>query len=120
MARPSHVRDAVATLIARGGHDWSAEDVAEALRADGVRADPSSVFRALARLEAEGDVRRVVLGDGRTRYETAGEHHEHVRCERCGAVGEVPGCVVPRVNEVGGFAITGHQLLFTGLCPECR
>ena len=125
MARPSPVRDAVAELIATSGrHDWSIEDLIEALGARKVDADFSTVFRALARLEADGLAQRVELGDGKARYEAAGgAHHEHVRCERCGAVGEVPGCIVgdavPRVQKLTGFRVTGHQVLFSGLCPRC-
>ncbi len=125
MPRPSHVRDAVSRLVASADrHDWSNEDMLAALEERGVPADPSSVFRALTHLEAAGTLRRVELGDGRARYEAAGDHHEHVRCERCGTVGEVPGCsvrdVLPRVGEATGFEITGHHLLFSGLCPRCR
>lgn len=124
MARPSPVRDAlVALLEAHDRHDWSMEDLHAALGAGGVKADFSSVFRAVGRLEADGAVRRVDLGDGKARYERAGAHHDHVRCDDCGTVGEVPGCVVddalPRVAELTGFRVTGHQLLFSGLCPKC-
>ena len=88
-----------------------------------MRADFSSVFRALARLEGEGVVRRVELGDGKQRFEAAGDHHEHVRCEECGVVGEVPGCavrgVLPKVAKATGFVVTGHQVLFSGVCPRC-
>ncbi|MCW2992296.1 MAG: Fur family transcriptional regulator, ferric uptake regulator [Solirubrobacterales bacterium] len=124
MARPSPVRDAVAELIgAADRHDWSIEDLIEALGARGVEANFSSVFRALARLEDDALVRRVELGDGKARYEAAGEHHEHIRCDRCGAVGEVPGCIVgdalPRIQKLTGFRLTGHQILFSGLCPRC-
>ena len=42
MARPSHVRDAIAQLIARSDrHDWTVEDVTAALAARGVSANPS-------------------------------------------------------------------------------
>lgn len=125
MARPSPVRDAVADLIAAGDrHDWSIEDVVAALADRRVDANFSTVFRALARLEDDGLVQRVELGDGKARYESAGgDHHEHVRCDRCGAVGAVPGCIVrdalPRVQKLTGFRVTGHQVLFSGLCPRC-
>lgn len=124
MARPSPVRDAVAELIGRSKrHDWSIEDLVADLGADGIEANFSTVFRALQRLEAGDQVRRVELGDGKARYEAAGDHHEHVRCDRCGAVGEVPGCIVddavPRVQKLTGFRVTGHQILFSGLCPRC-
>lgn len=124
MPRPSPVRDAVAALLVESGrHDWSIEDLTEALGAQGLEANFSTVFRALAKLEAEGGVVKVELGDGKARYEAAREHHEHVRCTECGAVDAVPGCIVddalPRVQELTGFRVTGHQILFSGVCPRC-
>src|SRR3954452_353932 len=124
MPRPSPVRDCIAALVgAADRHDWSIENLLEALAARDVDANFSTVFRAVARLEADGAIRRVELGDGKARYEAAGEHHEHVRCARCGAVAAVPGCVVdaavPRVQDATGFRVTGHQILFEGTCPGC-
>ena len=124
MARPSHVRDAVREVIADSSrHDWSIDDLTAELAARGVAADFSSVFRALAFLETEGAVSRVELGDGKARFEPTHGHHEHVRCESCGAVAAVPGCLLeaarPQVERQTGFSITGHSLLFTGLCSEC-
>jgi Fur family transcriptional regulator, ferric uptake regulator len=124
MARPSPVRDALAAVFAaHERHDWSMEDLQAAVRERGLDADFSSVFRAVSRLEADAQIRRVQLGDGKARYEAAGAHHEHVRCDSCGAVGAVPGCVVdaalPRVEALTGFRVTGHQLLFSGTCPDC-
>jgi Fe2+ or Zn2+ uptake regulation protein len=96
----------------------------DALSDRGVTADFSSVFRALRRLEDEGGVVRIDLGDGKARFERTGEHHEHVRCERCGTVAAIPGCLVqpsaPAVERRTGFDITGHRLLFAGICPQCR
>ncbi len=124
MGRPSHVRSAVAELLAGSSrHDWSIDDTVDALRARGVEADFSSVFRALSHLAAAGSVRQVELGDGKARFETVGEHHEHIRCERCGRVSAVPGCLVadavPAVEEATGFAVTGHRVLFSGRCAPC-
>jgi Fe2+ or Zn2+ uptake regulation protein len=124
MARPSHIRSAISELVsASSRHDWTIDDVVGELERRGVDADFSSVFRGLSRLAEDGTVQRVELGDGKARFEAARDHHEHVRCERCGAVGEVAGClvdrVVPAVEEQTGFAVTGHRLLFSGLCGAC-
>jgi Fe2+ or Zn2+ uptake regulation protein len=124
MARPSHVRTAIADLVSTSSrHDWTIEAVADGLREQGVQADFSSVFRGLSRLAQDGVIRRVELGDGKARFEAAGAHHEHVRCEACGAVREIPGClledVAPSIETETGFTITGHRLLFSGLCGPC-
>ena len=125
MARPSHVRDAVHQLLASSHrHDWTSAAVLEGLQERKIAGDRSSVFRALSRLEDEGLVERVDLGDGIARYEAAGAHHEHVRCERCGHVAAVPGCAVApvraAVEDGTGFKLTGHQVVFIGLCPSCQ
>lgn len=105
-------------------HDWSIEDLHAAVLARGRSADFSSVFRAVMRLESEGAIRRVSLGDDRPHFEVSGHHHDHVRCESCGAVSPLPECVLQRaesrVERGTGFAITGHRLVFSGLCPSCR
>ena len=112
-------------MLAEGSrHDWSIDELRDALSERGVAADFSSVFRALRRLEEDGEVVRVELGDGKARFEPAREHHEHVRCERCGAIAPVPGCLLAKADPVverrTGFSVTGHRLLFAGVCPDCR
>lgn len=124
MARPSHVRDAIAELLAGSDrHDWTVEDVTAALGARGVSANPSSVFRGLVRLREEGALERVELGDGKLRFEASGAHHEHVRCECCGSVQAVAGClaepVIPQVERQTGFTVTAHRIVFSGLCGRC-
>lgn len=124
MGRPSHVRTAIAELVsASSRHGWTIEEIAISLRENGVTADFSSVFRGASRLADEGRLARVELGDGRARFEAPAAHHEHVRCDGCGAIGEVPGClvsdVIPAVERETGFAVTGHRLLFSGLCSAC-
>ena len=104
-------------------HLWSIDElhgaVVEALGA----ADYSTVFRAVSVMEKDGLINRIDLGDGKVHYELSDEHHEHVRCDACGRVVEVPGCVLENaaaaVKESTGFVVTSHQLLFGGLCPEC-
>lgn len=124
MARPSPVTDQVRSLFAaEHQHVWSIDELHEAAVAALGAADYSTVFRAVASLEKEGAVRRIDLGDGKVHYELSDEHHEHVRCDECGRVVEVPGCVLEdaaaAVKGSTGFVITSHQLLFTGVCPEC-
>ena len=124
MARPSHVRDAVRLRIAGDPrHGWSVDELKAELEEAGLRPDYSSVFRALVWLEEHGLIESVDLGDGKTRYESARAHHEHVQCERCGAVGEVPGCLVEEsaanIESSTGYRLTSHRLVLSGVCPNC-
>lgn len=124
MPRPSPVTDAVKQVLeARGRHAWSIEELHhEAISVLG-GADYSSVFRAVAALEREGFIDRVDLGDKHARFEIRDDHHEHVRCDSCGQITEVPGCVVEdvteRIQDTTGYKITSHKVVFRGLCPAC-
>jgi Fe2+ or Zn2+ uptake regulation protein len=122
--RPSPVTDEVKRLLLSGGrHAWSLEELLEGVRATLGGADPSSVFRATVALEQAGMIDRLDLGDGRSHYELRDDHHEHVRCESCGRVAEIRGCVVDdasaRIEAKTGFVVSSHQIVFIGRCPDC-
>lgn len=124
MPRPSPVSDAVRRLFETPGpHAWSIDDLHAEVRRSLGSADYSSVFRAVTLLEREGVVDRIDLGEGRVRFEVRDGHHEHIRCERCGRVDEVPGCVlddvVAHTQATTGFTVTSHQVVFAGLCGDC-
>ena len=124
VGRPSPVSDQVRTLFdAEGRHLWSIDELHTAVVESLGAADYSTVFRAVVAMEKDGAIQRIDLGDGKVHYELSDEHHEHIRCDSCGRVVEVPGCVLDdaaaSVKSSTGFAVTSHQLLFTGVCPEC-
>ena len=125
MGRRAVIPDRLTDLMDEGDqHCWTVEDLQAALAGQGFEADPSSIFRAVNRLEDEGLVHRVVLGDRRARYELAGEHHEHLLCDCCGAVGPLPcalvDALVQDVWDSCGFTVSDHRLVLTGTCGPCR
>ena len=125
MARPPRTKSALARLVAEGDrHDWSIEELRAGLARDGVEVDFSTVFRAVEGMVGTGELHRVQLGTSEARFEAPGDHHEHVRCDECGAVAAVASCAVeeaiPRVQRATGFELRGHDLVFHGVCPDCR
>lgn len=124
MVRPSHVRNAVYTIIDRGNrHDWSIDDLVSSVRDEGISCEFSSVFRAVRQLERAGMIQGVDLGDGKAHYEVLSAHHEHVLCTQCGKVAGVEGCNLAELQRLAetktGFMVTGHAVLFQGLCGAC-
>jgi Fe2+ or Zn2+ uptake regulation protein len=125
MPRPSPIRDQVWDLLSSGSrHAWSFEELLDEIRAQTPSANYSSVFRAMTFFEEQGRVRRVDVGDGKSRYEPTSRHHDHVHCQSCGRVAEIAGgCLVDeverRVGNVTGFAVSSHTLVFNGTCPDC-
>ncbi|MDP9234334.1 MAG: transcriptional repressor [Actinomycetota bacterium] len=124
MPRPSPVRDAVLSLLSDlANHGRSLEELTALVRKRGLDADFSSVFRAAQRLERDGMARKVDLGDGKTRYEAPGDHHDHLVCDNCGRIEAVASCPVKTdtrlLEKRTGYRIRRHHLVFSGLCPQC-
>lgn len=124
MPRPSPVTDEVRRLFETPGrHAWSIDELHTEVRDSLGSADYSSVFRAVTLLEREGVVARIDLGEGHARFEVRDGHHEHIRCESCGRVEEVPGCVlddvVSQTQAMTGFTVTSHEVVFVGVCARC-
>jgi Fe2+ or Zn2+ uptake regulation protein len=125
MARKSRIPAALVDVMARGQrHAWTLEDLQAGLARNGAAADFSSVFRAAERLAAEGAVRKLVLEDGRARFEPAGDHHDHLHCTRCDEIVPMP-CVVhantfAALEARTGAAISEHSIVFSGVCRKCR
>jgi Fur family transcriptional regulator, ferric uptake regulator len=124
MPRPSPVTDEVRRLFENHErHAWSIDDLHETVRSTLGSADYSSVFRAVALLERQGVIDKIDLGEGHARFELRDSHHEHIRCQSCGKVEEVPVCVLDdaaaQVQAVTGYRVLSHQVVFGGLCADC-
>ncbi|HEX7298387.1 MAG TPA: transcriptional repressor [Solirubrobacteraceae bacterium] len=94
---------------------------AEELAGEG---DVASAYRNLEVLEGLGLVRHVHLGHGPGLYAPAGDRHELVACERCGAsVALAPRLVEAlraAVRSATGFEVRLSHLPLPGLCPRCH
>lgn len=125
MARPSRIRPALETLMVSGeSHAWTLEELKAALARQGVATNFSSVFRAAHQAVEQGLWRKIVLGDGKPRFEPADRHHDHLLCERCGSL-EAVACTFTtnlkaRIEEKSGYDIRNHSFLWRGLCPRCK
>jgi Fur family ferric uptake transcriptional regulator len=122
MARKPVVSNAILALMRqRHHHAWTIED----LQADlDMAANFSSIFRAVEKLAAEGTVRKVVLDDGRARFELDEAHHDHLLCAKCGELVPVPCVIAPAdfaaLEREAGIAIHDHHLVLRGFCRACR
>jgi Fur family ferric uptake transcriptional regulator len=125
MARKARISAAMLSLM-RGGerHAWTLEELQVGLAGQGHTTDFSSVFRAAERLAADGLARKLLLEDGRARFELGGAHHDHLYCTRCHELVPVP-CVIAggdfaALERATGAAIHDHHVVLSGVCRECR
>jgi Fe2+ or Zn2+ uptake regulation protein len=102
----------------------SAESVYEAAVREMPAISLRTVYQTLNDLSAMGEIQTIDLGTGSARFDPYVEdHHHHLVCDRCGAVLDVQvdgtSSLAP-VGELSGFAISSTELVFRGLCRDCR
>jgi len=83
-----------------------------------------TVYRNLEILSQTGMVRKLHIGSEQRRYEKTQDHHYHAHCVKCGMISDIPsdpfGDIDKTARENSGFDISGHELVFEGLCPKCN
>ena len=96
----------------------------QAMLADGFQVSRATVYNTLDLLIEAGLVRRIILGDGVTRYEriVLANNHHHLICTQCGKVKEMKAVEV--VGELlsrkpRSFEPMYYTLYIYGLCSRC-
>ena len=124
--RSGGARSAVVDLMARQHCCLTAQEIFDALRADGRVVGIASVYRALDLLSRMGLVHRLDLADA-AYYEPAhpgGEHHHHVVCDRCGKVSSFEDqaleTAIDRLARRLKYSVAAHDVVLRGACPDCR
>lgn len=118
-------RLAVLLSVQGAGQHRDADAIAEAARLRLGTLSTQAVYDNLHVLEEAGLVRRIQPSGHPARYEArVGDNHHHLVCRRCGlttdvdcATGEAP-CLEPSADQ--GFAVEAAEVIFWGLCPQCR
>ena len=84
----------------------------------------ATVYRNLNLLAELGEIRKLEIPGAADRFDHRCHDHCHVRCETCGRVFDVDMEYVAgleqNIRDAHGFAFTGYDILFRGICPECR
>ena len=113
------------TVMSYPGHP-SADDVYRLISSEHSTISKATVYRNLSLLAEEGKIGRVEsFANGEVHYDHRTEHHYHGHCIRCGKVVDIS---VPydKIDILGaeamedGFSIISHELIFEGICKECR
>lgn len=117
-------RKAVLDVLCAARDHPTAADLFQRVRQVHPGIGAATVYRTLALLVTAGLARELSLGDGGSaRYDGNVARHDHLVCDRCGRAVDidrpVPAALVSSVAARSGFLVTGYDLRFRGLCPQC-
>lgn len=124
--RASSVTTAIKELLQQHSPaHWSAGDIYEQIHDRLPAVNPSTVYRALERMTAAGEISVSDMGTGSAVYEALenGLHH-HLVCQNCGAIETIShNEVAPffsAVQTAHQFKIATNHLILFGLCKNCQ
>ncbi len=121
--RRTAARQAIVEAVVSSGSHVTADDIARKVQRRFPSVNISTVYRTLEALEDLGVVDHVHLGHGRAIYHLADEEHQHLFCERCEAVVELPTQRLrPFLRSIQrdlGFEVDRRHFAIIGLCRRC-
>ncbi len=101
----------------------SADEIYELVKQKLPRISLGTVYRNLEVLAELGIIQVLELSGSLKRFDWDPNKHYHIRCIRCDRVENAPIAPMNRLEnkiyESTVFEIIGHNLEFTGLCPQC-
>ena len=84
----------------------------------------ATVYRNLNDLAESGEIRRVEVSGSAEHFDHLCQDHYHVRCVKCEKIFDVDmaymGDLTKAIEDSHGFTFSGYELMFKGICPECR
>lgn len=101
----------------------TADEVYSVVRERLPRISLGTVYRNLDFLASTGEILKLEATGNTRRFDGDTSWHQHVRCVKCGRIGDVmEGCPAPAVEgmDVRGFTrILGARVEYDGICDEC-
>ena len=84
----------------------------------------ATVYRNLHQLAESGEIRAVILTDSPERFDDRLSRHYHFRCKACDTIFDVDMEYLSGINEIVqnhyGFQVDEHDVIFQGVCSECK
>ena len=84
----------------------------------------TTVYRNLRQLADNNVIRQVFMSDGLERYDFVAERHSHFNCKKCGSIIDVEVEYFESMDEFvrkkHGFLVDEHNVMFSGVCTNCR
>lgn len=84
----------------------------------------ATVYRNLKLLAKQGLILHIPIPDGADCFDFNCKPHYHIKCRKCGGVFDVDmpyqEDLCSKIGNKNGFVVESHQIVFSGLCPDCK
>ena len=102
----------------------TADEVYAQVSAEHPTISRGTVYRNLNQLMADGEIIGVALPGSANHFDDRRDRHFHAQCLKCGSVFDMDLESIPdlsqQIKETHGFAFSGYDIIFKGLCTACQ
>lgn len=99
----------------------SAEDIYNALKDRFPSMSFATIYNTLEVLMEKGLVKELPLDSSKKRFDSFTHPHHHFVCKKCGKIVDIERRFEISISEdLHSFEVQEFQVVFSGLCPECK
>ncbi len=102
----------------------SAEYIYEILKKAGSNISLATVYRNLNKMASCGYIKKIEGLEDKAHFDHNTFEHYHFICQKCGNIydiqKEIAPDIVQKTQEKTGFIINSHDVVFHGICLECK
>mgnify|MGYP004446972407 FL=1 len=88
----------------------------------------ATVYRNLHELAQNGEIKLLEIPGEPSRFDHLSFRHNHLKCVMCSKIFDVKinldqklmEDLQNKLKDSGGFDITDHNIIFQGICPNCK
>ena len=120
----SKQREIILDTLSKNAIHPTAEALLEFLKRDDSNVGMTTLYRNLNQLAYAGLIKKIDGLEPSAHFDHNTFEHYHFICEKCKKVYDIPSSVAPdlvkNTTEATGFDITNHDIVFHGICSECK
>lgn len=102
----------------------TADEIYDMVRQRLPRISLGTIYRNLDVLAESGEILKLESAGNQKRFDGNVMPHAHIRCTRCGKVGDVMGAPANQASVAGvmveGFTVLAARVEFEGVCDACQ
>lgn len=120
----SKQREIILDVLTKNAIHPTAEELLDLLKHNNFNVGMTTLYRNLNQLSDTGMIKKIEGLESPAHFDHNTSEHYHFICEKCKRVFDIPHGVAPdlikNTREATGFDIISHDIVFHGICSECK